>query len=92
VTASPELAADAVTLAAELSARHDAVYAWLVDELGFPYDWATVEKPPWLSVGKLAEVWGERSRDDEAWVARDSDPVEDHRLAILEETGWTGDA
>jgi hypothetical protein len=85
VTASPELAADAVTLAAELSARHDAVYQWLVDELGFPFDWATVGKPPWLSVGKLAEVWAARE-------ARFGDTAEDYRLAIMEETGWTGDA
>jgi hypothetical protein len=85
VTAATELATDAVTLAAQLGAQLDGVYAWLVDELGFPFDWATVGKPPWLNVGKLAEVWAARE-------ARFGDTAEDYRDAILEETGWPGDA
>jgi hypothetical protein len=55
------------------------VYRWLVEDVGYPFDFTFGDKKPeWLDVTRLAEVW----------AAKDGETVEVYRDAILSETGW----
>lgn len=38
----------------------EPVYDWLVNEVFFPFDFRTDEKPPWLDVERLAAKFGLR--------------------------------
>ena len=55
------------------------VYKWLVEDVGYPFDFVfSDEKPGWLDLTALAE----------AWAAHEEDTVENYVTAILSETGW----
>jgi hypothetical protein len=54
------------------------VYAWLVSEFGFPFDFVTITKPPWLDIDALAH----------AWSRLDGESPEIYAETIRAETGW----
>jgi hypothetical protein len=64
------------------------VYSWLVDELGYPFDMCTAEKPAWLDVTALAAAWAAKD-------ARDHDgrteTVEDWVAVICAEADWAAE-
>lgn len=62
------------------------VYRWLVDELGFPFDMRTTDRPPWLDVTALSQAWAAKDARDHGYGGA---PPEDFADAILSETGWT---
>lgn len=58
----------------------DEIYTWLVDVVGFPFDFNVASKPEWLDVQKLARKW--RDFEDQ------NNTVEAYVWAIYAETGW----
>jgi hypothetical protein len=55
-----------------------AVLDWFVSELGYPWDFTTITKPPWLDIDALAH----------AWSRHDGESPEIYAETIRAETGW----
>jgi len=69
---------DPRSIAAGRAAALAEVCDWLVSEFGFPFDFVTIARPPWLDIDALAH----------AWSRHDGESPEIYAATIRAETGW----